>query len=87
MGAVPQSASEGIGQEGLQTQALEVDAGFATYQATLRGIFQNVVNGRLADAGQSLLEASEWLLGHVGDLGKCSIFPLDLHTNDFPKRP
>jgi hypothetical protein len=43
----------------------------------LKQIFQNIINGRLGEASQSLLEVSEWLLGHVGDLGRYSFFVFD----------
>jgi hypothetical protein len=72
MEGVPQSASAVIGQEGVPPPTAEVNAEYALYQTTLRETFQNIINGRLADAGQSLLGASEWLLGHVEDLGGCS---------------
>jgi hypothetical protein len=72
MEGVPQSASAVIGQEGVPPPSAEVNAEYALYQTTLRETFQNIIKGRLADAGQSLLGASEWLLGHVEDLGGCS---------------
>jgi hypothetical protein len=57
-----------------------MEAAYTSYQTALKEIFQNIVNGRLAEASSSLLEVSEWLLGHVGDLGMprffCSIFKL-----------
>jgi hypothetical protein len=39
------------------------------YQTALREIFQNVRNGMLEPASQSLLEVSSWLLSQVADLG------------------
>ena len=70
MGGGEQSGSEVTQQEGLPPPSEEVNAEYALYQTTLRGTFQNVINGRLSEASQSLLGASEWLLGHVEDLGE-----------------
>jgi hypothetical protein len=70
MGGTPQPVRGAMGQQSLQGQVSEVEAGYATYQTTMREVFQNVINGRLAEASRSLLEATEWLLGHVGDLGE-----------------
>ncbi|KZL69942.1 hypothetical protein CT0861_07761 [Colletotrichum tofieldiae] len=39
------------------------------YQSALRGVFQNVRNGVLESASQSLLDVSNWLLTQVVDLG------------------
>jgi hypothetical protein len=49
-----------------------MEAAYTAYQTALKEIFQNIIHGRLADASSSLLEVSEWLLGHVGDLGTCT---------------
>lgn len=72
MGGVAQSTSEVTHQEGLPPPSEEVNAEYALYQTTLRETFQNVINGCLSEASQSLLGASEWLLGHVEDLGESS---------------
>lgn len=77
-GGASQSGSEAIAQEDLPPPTAEVIAEYALYNTTLREVFQNIINGRLSEASQSLLGASEWLLGHVEALGKCSIFLLDL---------
>ncbi|MCJ1412624.1 hypothetical protein MMC19_006721 [Ptychographa xylographoides] len=45
------------------------DAAYNQYLDALRRTFQDVKDGRLIEAGQCLLEVSEWLLGHAGDLG------------------
>jgi hypothetical protein len=47
-----------------------MEAAYTTYLTALKEVFQNIINGRLAEASSSLLEVSEWLLGHVGDLGR-----------------
>lgn len=50
-----------------------MEAAYATYQTALKQIFQNILDGRLQVGARSLLEISEWLLGHVKELGKLSI--------------
>jgi hypothetical protein len=67
---IPESGSEAIERHSLPPPSAEVNAGFALYQTTLRETFQNIINGRLSDASQSLLGATEWLLGHIEDLGE-----------------
>jgi len=78
VGGVAQPAPEIIGEEGFQAQGLGMEAAYTAYQTALKEIFQNVIHGRLAEASQSLLEVSEWLLGHVGELGTCRFLLLDL---------
>lgn len=46
------------------------DAAYNQYLEALRRTFQDVKDGRLNEAGQCLLEISEWLLGHAGELGE-----------------
>lgn len=58
-----------------------LDEAYASYQTALREIFQNIRNGALVTASESLLNISEWLLGHVGDLGK-SATTLELSRTD-----
>lgn len=69
MGSIPQPSQDMIEDEEFQAQGPGMEAAYTAYQTALKEIFQNIINGRLALAGQSLLEVSEWLLGHVGDLG------------------
>ena len=64
------NAPDLMAEDGFQPQGPGVEAAYLTYQTALKEIFQNVIDGRLAQASQSLLEVSEWLLGHIGDLGK-----------------
>lgn len=70
-----------IGSLGGVTQATEnvedpeyspttLDEAYTRYQAALKGIFQNIVNGMLIEASLTLIEVSDWLLTHVGELGK-----------------
>lgn len=70
MGGLPQPESEAIQEEGSQPLSPELAAESALYEATTQEVFQNITNNRLAEASHSLLGASEWFLGHVGDLGK-----------------
>jgi hypothetical protein len=70
LGGMPQPASEIMEEEDFQAQGPGMEAAYTAYQTALKEIFQNIIHGRLMDASSSLLEVSEWLLGHVGDLGK-----------------
>lgn len=45
------------------------DRAYVQYQEALKQTFENTREGRLAEAGQSLLEISEWLLGAASELG------------------
>jgi hypothetical protein len=47
-----------------------LDEAYASYQSALKEIFQNVRNGVLAPASDSLLHVSDWLLSHVVELGR-----------------
>ncbi|CAP73867.1 uncharacterized protein PODANS_2_12220 [Podospora anserina S mat+] len=49
-----------------------LDDAYAQYQSALKGIFKDIRNGALATAGESLLQVSTWLLGHVVELGLTS---------------
>lgn len=46
-----------------------LDEAYASYQSALKEIFQNIRNGVLATASESLLNVSDWLLSHVVELG------------------
>ncbi|KAL9044915.1 MAG: hypothetical protein Q9214_001980 [Letrouitia sp. 1 TL-2023] len=48
------------------------DVAYNQYQEALKQTFEYSSKGRLAEAGQSLLEISEWLLGHASELGLVS---------------
>ena len=48
------------------------DAAYRRYVEKLRATFQDVRDGRLVEAGQCLLEISEFLLGQAVELGKRS---------------
>lgn len=49
-----------------------LDEAYASYQTALKEIFQNVTNGILQAASESLLNVSDWLLSHVTELGLTS---------------
>jgi len=80
MGGIPQGPPEMMEEEEFQEQGPGMEAAYTTYQTALKEIFQNIINGRLAEASQSLLEVSEWLLGHVGDLG-LTVDEVTLHAD------
>ena len=77
MGAMAQNAPEIMEEEDFQAQGPGMEAAYTAYQTALKQIFQNTINGRLGEASLSLLEVSEWLLGHVGDLGRLSLSSVD----------
>ncbi|KAG9247866.1 hypothetical protein BJ878DRAFT_538859 [Calycina marina] len=54
------------GEQFLHVPAMET--AYASYQTKLKQIFQDIVDGKLLVGAQSLLQISEWLLGHVGEL-------------------
>jgi len=72
MGGMPQGAPEIMEEDEFQAQGPGMEAAYTAYQTALKEIFQNIINCRLGEASQSLLEVSEWLLGHVGNLGMFS---------------
>jgi hypothetical protein len=74
MGGIPQGPQEMMEEEGYQAPRPGLEAAYTTYQTALKEIFQNIINGRLAEASSSLLEVSEWLLGHVVELGTPHFF-------------
>ncbi|KAJ5033489.1 uncharacterized protein L3040_008604 [Drepanopeziza brunnea f. sp. 'multigermtubi'] len=69
LGGMAQNASEIMEEDDFQAQGPGMEAAYTAYQTALKEIFQNIINGDLVGASQSLLDVSEWLLGHVGDLG------------------
>ncbi|MCJ1354348.1 MAG: hypothetical protein MMC33_004336 [Icmadophila ericetorum] len=60
---------EFIEQQETVSQASRYDVAYNQYIEALKETFQNTRDGRLIEAGQSLLDVSEWLLGHAADLG------------------
>ena len=79
-GGIPQVSPEILEEDDFPPQRPGLEAAYTTYQTALKEIFQNIINGQLAEASTSLLEVSDWLLGRVGDLGTphffCWIFKL-----------
>ncbi|TVY49532.1 hypothetical protein LOCC1_G000327 [Lachnellula occidentalis] len=73
MGGISQ-ATEAMDEDEFQVQGPGMEAAYTAYQTALKEIFQNIIQGRLAVAAQSLLEISEWLLGHVGDLDRIRLW-------------
>ncbi|KAL8665847.1 MAG: hypothetical protein Q9202_001970 [Teloschistes flavicans] len=61
------SAPESI--EPQETPSANYDEGYSRYHGALKQTFENTSKGRLTEAGQSLLEISEWLLSHAKELG------------------
>ena len=53
-----------------EVQGNDYDAAYNRYLENLGRIFQNVRDGRLAEAAQSLVDVSGWLLGSAVQLGK-----------------
>lgn len=52
-----------------QENSGDFDRAYAQYQEALRQTFENTREGRLVEAGQSLLEISDWLLRAADELG------------------
>ncbi|KAI4129953.1 MAG: hypothetical protein LQ347_003558 [Umbilicaria vellea] len=63
-------ASEVLEQQELALDSSSYDDAYNQYQNALKLTFENTRSGRLIEAGQSLLEISEWLLGHAVELGR-----------------
>ncbi|KAG0648503.1 hypothetical protein D0Z07_5418 [Hyphodiscus hymeniophilus] len=80
IGGIPQGQPEMMEEAEFPPQGPGMEAAYTTYQTALKEIFQNIINGRLAEASSSLLEVSEWLLGHVGDLG-LTVDEIALHAD------
>ena len=66
-------ATDVLEQQGLALDSSSYDDAYNQYQNALKLTFENTRSGRLIEAGQSLLEISEWLLGHAVELGR--LFP------------
>ena len=58
-----------VGMQEKCPDAAGLDEAYASYQSALRVIFQNVRDGGLETASESLLGVSDWLLSHVVELG------------------
>ncbi|KAF7957581.1 hypothetical protein EAE96_003155 [Botrytis aclada] len=76
LGAMAQApgTADGMDAGNLQPQNPHVmEEAYSTYQTALKQIFKNIIDLRLAEAGSSLLEVSEWLLGHVTELDEAAL--------------
>lgn len=60
--------------------ASDLNQAYQQYQDALKGVFSNIKDGALETAGKALLSVSDWLLGHVHELGMsdCSFTPIYL---------
>ncbi|EEQ32575.1 hypothetical protein McanCB56680_003592 [Microsporum canis] len=56
-------------QEATQQRSSDLDEAYNRYQQTLKQAFYDIRAGRLANASDSMLEMSEWLLGNAVELG------------------
>ncbi len=65
----------GVRREEEYLDAAGLGEAYMRYQSALKETFQNIQNGVLATASDSLLTASHWILPHVVDLGMC--FPTE----------
>ncbi|KAF2104155.1 hypothetical protein NA57DRAFT_70368 [Rhizodiscina lignyota] len=64
-----QGTTSQYGTQGYSAQSgSEFDAAYQQYQGELRRTNENVRDGRLAEAGSSLVRVSEWLLGNAESL-------------------
>lgn len=61
-------ATYGQGQPGYSSS--ELDSAYGQYQAELKKTFASIRDGRMVDAGSSLVSISEWLLGNAETLGR-----------------
>lgn len=65
----PPAAAEPDDAEYSQHQAAQLDEAYSQYQTALKRTFQNMREGRLGEAGTSLLTISDWLLSNAVELG------------------
>ncbi|KAI9679074.1 MAG: hypothetical protein M1829_001744 [Trizodia sp. TS-e1964] len=70
MGEIPHSGPSDVLDEPDYVQAApNYDDAYNQYQNALKRTFENTRNGHLTEAGQSLVEISDWLLSHAVELG------------------
>ncbi|ESZ99428.1 hypothetical protein SBOR_0190 [Sclerotinia borealis F-4128] len=71
LGGMPQApeTADAVDAENQAQGAGGMEEAYSVYQTALKQIFKNIIDLRLAEASSSLLEVSEWLLGHVAELG------------------
>ncbi|KAI9700447.1 MAG: hypothetical protein M1836_002462 [Candelina mexicana] len=70
MADMPQGgAPEALDTTDYGQESANYDDAYNQYQNALKQTFENTRNGRIVEAGHSLLEISNWLLGHAAELG------------------
>lgn len=67
--ATQSTSTQGVRMDEEYSVPEGLDAAYASYQSALKSIFQNIQDGALASASDSLLNVSDWLLSHVAELG------------------
>lgn len=65
------SADVSINEEDAENPDGALEEKWHNYQRQLATIFQDIANGFLDSASETLLTISSWLLSQVSDLGKC----------------
>jgi hypothetical protein len=68
-------------QEAPNSPILELEAEKARYESDMKKVFQGIIEGRLVEAGESLLGASEWLFSHIEIFGKHLNLLFDIKPN------
>jgi hypothetical protein len=67
------SADVSINEEDVENSDGALEEKWHNYQRQLATIFQDIANGSLDSASETLLTISNWLLSQVSDLGKCKV--------------
>lgn len=79
----PIGTTENVEPQAPAQELADLDDAYGRYQAALRTTFGYIQAGRLVDASRSLLEISEWLIGHARELGKGISIPFQLVSSLF----
>lgn len=69
----PPTSEPPVEEEAGSQQNSPLDEAYAQYQNALKRTFINMRDGRLGEAGASLLTISDWLLSNAVELGWCSL--------------
>ena len=75
------SAPDVLEHHDVAEESTNFDRAYAQYQNALKQTFERTRSGRLIEAGQSLLEISDWLLGNASDLGVSNCYDGTPSTN------
>ena len=67
------SADVSMNEEDAENSDGALEEKWHNYQRQLATIFQDIANGLLDSASETLLTISNWLLSQVSDLGKCKV--------------